>query len=196
MNKCKYRLLIGGLLLLSSFSAAAHETDVEFPWYGGFALGFASADQDCDYYGYNCDGDDTSFKVYAGKRVHENLGFEVSFQDLGKIRDKGTTQDTIAESSGVNFSLLGIIPVGEFGFFYGKFGYMLWEADYTRTGTSTTTSDEDDGDVTYGAGFAFMFGEKYDFRIEYERLNELGDDFVPGGEPITVLSLGGTIYFE
>ena len=49
---------------------------------------------------------------------------------------------------------------------------------------------------TYGAGFAFLFGGQYDFRIEYERLHELGDDFIPGGEAVDVLSFGGTIYFN
>ena len=87
------------------------------------------------------------------------------------------------------------------GYFYGKAGYMRWNADYTHTGTHTGThsginsgsSDEDGSDFTYGAGFAFTFSEDYDFRIEYERLNDLGDDFVAGGAPIEVLYFAGSI---
>jgi len=41
-----------------------------------------------------------------------------------------------------------------------------------------------------------MFNQKYDFRVEFERLNELGDEFVPGGDSITVFSFGGTIYLD
>ena len=184
--------------LLGAFSFAQADGHGRLPLYGGFAIGFASADSECDYYGYNCDGDDTSFKVYFGKRLHENLALEVSFQDLGKLRDRGLVEDTIAESSGINFSVLGIIPTGDFGYVYGKMGYMAWDADYARvgSGTTTTTSSEDGTDVTYGAGFAWIFSQRYEFRIEYERLHELGDDFIPGGEAVEVGSFGGTIYID
>ena len=127
---------VAGILFLLAFSLHA-ETDAEYPFHAGFALGFASADSDCDYYGYNCDGTDTTFKIYAGKRVHENLGFEIAYHDLGKIRNQSRNGSSIAESQGLNFSLLGIIPASATGYFYGKAGYMRWNADYTHTGTLT-----------------------------------------------------------
>ena len=75
--------IIAGCLLLLATQAQAHsQHDHSYPFYGGFALGFSGSDEDCDYYGYNCDGDDTSFKFYGGKRFHENLAFEISYQDL------------------------------------------------------------------------------------------------------------------
>ncbi len=183
---------VTAILFLLAFSLHA-ETDVEYPFHAEFALGFASADSDCDYYGYNCDGTDTTFKIYAGKRVHENLGFEIAYHNLGKIRNQSRNGSSIAESQGLNFSLLGIIPVSPTGYFYGKAGYMRWNADYTHTGINSGSSDEDGSDFTYGAGFAFTFSEDYDFRIEYERLNDLGDDFVAGGAPIEVLYFAGSI---
>ena len=187
--------IIGGCLLL--FAAQAHSQNSDYyPFYGGFALGFAGSDEDCDYHGYDCDGDDTSFKFYGGKRFHENLAFEISYQDLGKLDDEQGPVTTTAESSGLNLSLHGIIPVSDFWYFYGKAGFMAWETDYTRVGTSTTRTDDDGTDFTFGAGFAFIFNEKYEFRGEFERLNELDDNFTPGGAYITVFSLGGTIHFE
>jgi OOP family OmpA-OmpF porin len=189
--------IIGGCLLLLVTQVQAHsQHDHSYPFYGGFALGFSSADEDCDYYGYNCDGDDTSFKFYGGKRFHENLAIEVSYQDLGKLNDEQGPVTTTAESSGFNFSLHGIIPVSDFWYFYGKAGFMAWDTDYTRVGTSTTRTDDDGTDFTFGAGFAFTFDEKYEFRLEFERLNELDDNFTPGGSYITVFSFGGTINFE
>jgi OOP family OmpA-OmpF porin len=189
--------IIGGCLLL--FAAQAHsQQDDYYPFYGGFALGFAESDEDCDYYyyDYDCDGDDTGFKVYGGKRFHENLAFEISFQDLGKLDNEQGSITTTAETSGFNFSLHGIIPVSEIGYFYGKAGFMAWETDYKRVGTTTTTSDDDGTDFTFGAGFAFAFAEKYEFRVEFERLNELDDDFTPGGSYITMFSFGAAIKFE
>ncbi len=166
-------------------------------YYFGFALGIPSSDEDCDYYGYNCDGSDTSFKIYGGKRFHENIAIEVSFQDLGKLRDEKGPLTTTAESEGINLSIVGIIPTGNVGYLYGKAGYMLHETDYNRIqGGISETSDDDGTDFTYGIGYAFTFGGKYDFRIEYERLNDLNDDFVAGGSSITAISFGGTIYFD
>jgi hypothetical protein len=188
--------IFSGIFVLLAAMPLRAEQAAEYPFYGGFALGFASADSNCDYNGYNCDGTDTTFKIYAGKRVHRNLGFEIALHDLGKLRNEGFKNTTTAESQGIYLSLLGIIPFSELGYFYGKAGYMAWNADYTRTGTSTTHSDEVGTDFTYGAGFAFTFSPDYDFRIEFEHLNDLGDDFVPGGAPIEVLYLSGSINFR
>ena len=187
---------ISAIFLLLTAMPLRAEHAAEYPFYGGFGLGFASADSNCDYYGYNCDGTDTTFKMYAGKRVHRNLGLEIAFHDLGKLRNEGFTESTTATSQGINLSLLGIIPVSELGYFYGKAGYMAWHADYTRNGASNSASDEDGSDFSYGAGFAFTFSPDYDFRIEFERLNDLGDDFVPGGAPIEVLYFSGSINFH
>ena len=190
-----YASIISLCLILIPLQVQADQHN-DYPFYAGFALGFPGSDEECDYYGYNCDGGDTSFKIYAGKRFHENLGVEISFQDLGKLRDEEITFDTTAESQGVNISLHGIIPVSNFGYFFGKAGYMLWETDYTRIDTAITRSSDDGSDFTYGMGFAFLFDSKYDFRVEFERLNDLGDDFVAGGSSITVFSFGGTIYID
>lgn len=48
------------ICLLLSAAVCADEDQQSNPLYGGFALGFASADSDCDSYGYNCDGEETS----------------------------------------------------------------------------------------------------------------------------------------
>ena len=175
--------------------AAEHEPPLRY--YMGFALAFASADTDCDYYGYDCDGTDTGFKAYGGKRLHENFAIEIAFLDLGKLRDKGFDRTSVAESRGINFSLLGIIPTGDIGFLYGKAGIMASESTITRsTDIDTVESDEDSTDFTYGAGYAATFGGKYDLRFEIERLNDLSDDFVRGGDAITSFNIGGTIHFD
>ncbi len=189
--------VFGAAALVSALPALAQHNADYLPYYFGFALGIPGSDEECDYYGYDCDGSDTSFKIYGGKRFHENLAVELSFQDLGKLRDETGPLTTTAESEGLNLSIVGIIPTGAVGYLYGKAGYMLHDTEYNRIQGGVTETSEDDGtEFTYGIGYAFTFGEKYDFRIEFERLNELNDDFVAGGSSITVISFGGTIYFE
>ena len=185
------------LCLLAPGASLAAGSQQDFPIYGGFALGFASAsDTNCAYYDYNCDGNDTAFKVYGGKRVHENLAIEAAYYDLGTIKNKGSLVTRTASTDGFNLSVLGIIPVSGLGFFYGKAGVMAWEADYTRTDSTTSRSSDDGTDFTYGAGFAFVFEDKYEFRIEYERLNELGDEYTSGGTPLSTFNFAGSIYFN
>ncbi len=168
-----------------------------YPFFGGFAIGFASADEDCDYYGYDCDGEDTSIKFFAGKRLHENIAIEVSFQDLGKLDNEEGAAVITAETSGVNLSLVAIIPTGNVGYLYGKIGAIAWQADYRRFESGSSTSSEDDGtDFTYGAGFAWQFDEKYELRFEFERLHELGDEFTLGGAYVSNFLIGGVIQFN
>jgi hypothetical protein len=188
--------LTASWLLAASLPAlAAHEPS--HPFYFGFAIGFPGADQDCDYYGYNCDGGDTGFKFYGGKQLHDNFAIELSFQDLGRLRNDRGSFDTIAESEGVNLSLVGIIPFNAFGYFYGKAGYMLSDTRYSRVENDVTSeTDDDSSDFTFGAGVAFRVGDKYDIRAEFESLNDLTGDYVPGGDTITSFSIGGTIYLE
>lgn len=183
--------------LFASSAPALAEHMPTNPYYFGFAIGFPGANQDCDYYGYNCDGGDTGFKIYGGKQLHENFAIEASFQDLGRLRNDRVTFDSIAESEGLNVSLVGIIPFNEFSFMYGKFGYMASSTRYQQVDAGGTTVSEDDrGDFTYGAGFAFRFAHKYDVRAEFESLNDLTGDYAPGGDTITSFSIGGTIYLE
>ncbi len=174
---------------------ADHETG--YPFFGGFAIGLAGADENCDYYGYDCDGEDLSFKFFAGKRLHENLAVEISFQDLGKLDNEEDSFDVTAESSGVNLSLVAIIPTGDIGYLYGKIGAIAWEADYRRFESGSSTQSDDEGtDFTFGAGFALAFGGKYELRFEFERLHELGDEFTPGGAYVSNFTVGGAIQFH
>lgn len=191
-----YIRLVGSMLLLLAIPVLAEEHE-PYPFYIGSTLGFSQADQDCDYYNNDCDGEDISFSFYAGKRFHENLAFEIAYLDLGKLDNKRGIGTTTAETTGFNFSLLGIIPVVNSGYFYGKAGLMAWKTDYKRVDDTTTTTSDDDGtDFTFGIGYAFAIKDRYEFRIEFERLNELDDNFNSGGSYITNLSLGGNIRFQ
>jgi hypothetical protein len=195
MTKKIYASLAGSLIMLAlPVLAAEHES---YPFYIGSTLGFSQADKDCEYFSSDCDGEDISFSLYVGKRFNENLAFEVAYLDLGKLENDRGLVTTTGETTGFNFSLLGILPPGNFGYLYGKVGIMAWQTDYTWTDDYTTTSNNDDGtDFTFGIGLAFAVGNKYEFRIELERLNELDDNFNSGGSHITNLSLGGNYRFE
>lgn len=195
----QYRQVSGIVVALClALAAQAHEQTGEArSFYTGLAFGFTESNSGCDYYGYNCSGYDNSIKFLGGKRLHENFALELAYLDLGKLDNRNDSLTTTAESSGLNLSLVGIIPLDYWGYLYGKVGTMAWETDYVRIDEATRTGSSDDGtDLTYGFGFALAFRNKYEFRIEFERLNELDDRFTPGGDSITQFSFAGVINLD
>ncbi len=167
--------------------------------YLGFAMGFAAADQECDYWDTGCEGDDVSFKVLGGYKFNPNFAVEVAYHDTGNIKDKNTSLTTTAESDGINLSLLAFIPITENVDLFAKMGHMRHATKYTRSSTITETSSEDDSNFTFGAGVLWEFDsvdqQRYQLRIEFEKLQELSDDFIAGGTNLTAWSFGGTLLF-
>ncbi len=167
--------------------------------YLGFSLGYAGADQECDYVDYDCDGDDVSFKVYGGYFFTSNFALEIAYQDTGNIKDRNPSLTTTAESEGINVSLLGLMPLAEDFGLYAKMGSIMSSTDYTRTTTVTETSSEDDNNFTFGAGVLWEFEgadeKRYQLRLEIEKLQELNDQFISGGASITAWYFGGTLLF-
>ena len=193
-----HRIIQGcaGLCLLALLAATAAQAQDYRDSYLGFGIGFASADSDCDRDGFNCDGDDTAIKLYAGRRFHQNLAVELALQDFGKLKDEAGSITRTADVQGANLSLHGIIPLDQFGYFYGKLGAIAWEADYRSSDSPGDRVSGDGTDLSYGIGFAFILDGKYDLRIEYERLNELDDEFTPGGAAIDSLNFTGSVYLD
>ncbi len=195
MKQCIKR--IGACLcLLTLLAVTGVHADDYLDTYFGFGIGFASADSDCDSEGFNCDGEDTAIKLYAGRRFHENLSIELALQDFGKLKNEDGSVTRTADTRGLNLSLHGIIPLDQFGYFYGKVGMIAWQADYRSSDLPGQQIDDDGTDLSYGIGFAFTFDRKYDLRIEYERLHELGDDFAAGGTAVDSLNFTGSIYLD
>ncbi len=190
VRKCACFCLLA-LLAVSGASAEDYRDN-----YLGFGIGFASADSDCSNDGFDCDGEDTAIKLYVGRRFHENIAIELALQDFGKLRNEDGNITRTADPVGLNLSLHGIIPIDQFGYFYGKVGMIAWEADYRRSDTPGDRISDDGTDLSYGIGYAFTFDSKYDLRIEYERLNELGDEFAPGGTAVDSLNFTGTVYLD
>lgn len=195
MLKKLHNTLIIGLLLLNHTVVQAEEFE-SYPFYAGFSYGYSQADLDCSYYSDDCDGEGTSFGIYGGKRLYEHLAFEIAYLDLGKLDNERGFETSKAETTGFNFSLLGIIPIDHRYYLYGKAGFMTWDTDYTRKADTTTKISESGTDFTYGLGFAWVLQNIFEFRMEYARLNELDDNFDDNGTHIHNFSFIGNVYFH
>lgn len=167
--------------------------------YIGFSVGVSAADEECEddapYYDTQCEGSGRSQKIFGGARLHKNYAIEASYIDMGRFSKSTDTTWVTAESKGANFSLIGILttrsPLVEF---FGKIGLLYWDATITGSELVAGAVSDNGTDISLGIG-ASLGNDKYAFRLEYEGLNKLGDEYKPGGSRITVLSIAGVFYF-
>ena len=153
--------------------------------YLGFSVGQSDTDEDVAaglIDSGTVDGKDTGFKLYGGYRVNRHFALEAGYVDLGEVGYRGTftglpvTNGQI-ETSGLNLSAVGIVPIGQSFSLFGKVGLFLWESEATDlTGGAPFRSTADDTDVSFGLGASFDFGRNFSLRGEWERFEVAGSD--------------------
>jgi len=139
------------------------------------------------------DGSDTGFKIFGGYQFNQHFGLELSWVDLGKAGYSGrfgalNVTGGSVETSGLNFSAVGILPLGSNFALFGKVGFFAWESNASDvTGGLPFSGTEDGSDVSYGIGASFNFTKNLSMRAEWERFKAVGD--------IDLLSIGVVFKF-
>ncbi len=209
-NKFKTIILLavfGIYLPTSLFSAKANDFNLNPKTYLGVGGGFT--DHETGISGTTgtaeLDEEDTGFKVYAGVKLNNYLGFEAFYADLGESSLSGNNGDTfISEGEAFQFTEtaelkldaesygLGTVvslPIGNEFYPFVKLGMHQWEVEVTATSSAGNVSLEEDGtDVFYGIGFEWKLAENFGLRAEYERFDSDGDD-------LDFMSAGLNIFF-
>jgi OOP family OmpA-OmpF porin len=122
--------------------------------------------------------DDTSFKLIAGLRPLDWLGFEANYVDLGS--------EQIADLSGIGIDLdakaYSVFAVGYLQLdpapldLYAKVGLARWEVDGSVSSILGNFSASDDGtEFAYGVGVQARFGSLA-VRAEYETFEIESED--------------------
>jgi len=120
------------------------------------------------------DGDDTTYKLFAGWRFMPYLAVELDYLDLGKPEETVLGSNVKTDISGVAPYLIGTLPVGPVELF-AKVGYYFY--DVKIDGASLPRLDESDEDFAYGAGVGITFFEHVHARLEYEIIDvSVADD--------------------
>src|SRR5262245_33441100 len=139
------------------------------------------------------DGSDTGVKIFGGYQFNKNFGVEISYVDLGKASYSGNFFGTPVtggsfETTGFNFSAVGIIPLNQSFELFGKIGVFAWEAKARDTTGGVPFSAKDDGgDISFGIGATFNFTKNLSMRAEWERFEAV--------DSIDFLSLGVVFKF-
>ena len=135
-------------------------------------------------------GDDSSFKFFGGAKINQNLGFEIGYVDFGEATLTGNGSLTLS-ASGIDFALMGYIPVGQNVDLFAKLGLLMWDADATFVnvpGFGTGTVSDDGNDINYGFGAIFGVSNNVSIRVSYE-MYELDDI------DVTNMSIGASVSF-
>ncbi|MFQ5545745.1 MAG: outer membrane beta-barrel protein [Acidiferrobacterales bacterium] len=142
-------------------------------WYAGGSLG--SSDDDV------LDQTSSGFKVFGGFQFTRHLGVEFALVDLGEFDSLGLPN--ALEQYGLAYEIVGIVPIGDRGAFFGKVGFFDWSVDFL-----SRTVDEGT-DTTYGVGGEYV-PNKWGLRVELERFTD-----VSGGD-VDLFSIGAVYRFR
>ena len=184
-------------LLLTALTATG---SANAAWYVGGSYGVTLYEDLCDSVsgeaGATCDDEADGYKIFGGSRVNPNLAFEAAYMDMGEATASTSVSNRTLGVTGLNFSVLGIMPLSKSFELFGKVGWMLWEAESKLTdvaGTSSTVT-VDDSDINFGFGGNYIVNETFSLRAEFERFHNLSYDS-SAETPVSFLSIGVVVSF-
>jgi hypothetical protein len=111
-----------------------------------------------------CDDRATGFKLFSGGQVSQWFGVELSYVNLGEVDRNGGD----VRAQGLNFSLLGQIPVSEQFKIFGKLGTMYGYAR-TRAPAGQPSGHEDRFGLSYGLGLQLDINRNWAVRGDWDR---------------------------
>ena len=192
-------VVLAGIMSMASTLAEAADNGV----YVGASLGQVGIEQRRDFIDnvdttrLEYDSDDLGFKVLAGVRPLDWLGFEGGYTNFGDQEDTlrytlasapNVTEEARGQFEGYALSgyIVGFIPIGPVDIF-GKAGLVSWDTK-TKIKDQATWSRNDGKDLAYGAGVQFRL-LSLGLRAEYEIYD------IDGFKDANFLSIGVTYTF-
>ncbi len=173
------RALAATALLLLAGAAAAADNGI----YIGGSIGQANVEVEDDVADF--DSDDTGFKVIAGIRPLDFLGFEVNYVDLGNPNEDVGGADIEVDATGIDAFAVGFLPLPLVDLF-AKVGVISWDSSISVDGVDLV--DDSGEDLAYGVGAQARFGS-IAVRAEYEIFD------IEDTDDVNLLSLGVTWTF-
>ena len=134
--------------------------------YVGLGAGASRYDLRSGSGGFDFDDGGSAIKLYAGAFFHPNLGLELGYLDLGKARRIGGN----SSARGLNFSLVGRLPLGTQLDLQGKLGTFYGRTDTRGVGGYGVQLGKGSGfGLSYGAGLRWAFTPQWSAVLQWER---------------------------
>jgi Outer membrane protein beta-barrel domain len=175
------------MLLIAALCAGMTAQAADNGIYIGAGLGQANLQLDADMIDADFDADDLGYKVIAGIRPLDWLGFEANYVNFGEPDDDLAGIKVATKGYGLSGYAVGFLAFGPFDAF-AKVGVVSWDTEIDVL-NGTVTEDFDGTDLAYGVGVQFRF-LSLGLRAEYE-IFEMDDVF----KEANMLSVGLTYTF-
>jgi opacity protein-like surface antigen len=138
---------------------------------------------------FNFEESDTGYKVYVGYTFNPYAAIELSYGTSGTPTLETPTGSAEVSATPVVASAIVSIPFQRMFAGFAKIGFSFYDSDTTtRQGIQTTSATDSSINLAYGIGASWAFLERYEVRIEYEKI--VVDD---GG--FSMMSIGGVYRF-
>jgi opacity protein-like surface antigen len=159
-HKTAIALLATALLLLSGNSYA------QMSGYAGAAFG----QSDVDVSGFDTA---SSWQLFGGVNLSQAIAVEAAYTNLGQFDVSGAS-NTHVDVDGVEFTLIGNIPLFNTVAIFGEAGLFMWDAEATLAGTKI---ESDSGtDLTYGVGVKIGLMPKVRLQLEYQVYQDVSEE--------------------
>lgn len=208
MSRPKTKLLLTISLLALATAASAQQNGM----YGGVSLGQAKINADATVLGNGLtaaggiggisstiDSKDTGFKLRLGYQLSDHLAVEGGYVDFGKAKYSSTytlpgagSASGQTEASGVNFDVLGRLPVNRDFSVFGKAGVLLAHVETNVSSADGSASVSNKANTLrpgLGGGVDYALNKTVGLRAEWERYFKVGNDST-GKSDVDLLSLG------
>jgi opacity protein-like surface antigen len=117
------------------------------------------------------DGEDISFRLLGGYSFNKFIAIEAGYVDGGEQKDRRGPLKLSVKSDGFFGTVLARWPLGDVVAPYAKAGFVAYDSTSTvSNGTISVSESESDGDLLYGGGLEFKFGEHVRLRTDYEKV--------------------------
>ncbi|MEH0092357.1 InlB B-repeat-containing protein [Vibrio metschnikovii] len=199
-TKRSFILIITTMMIVLSFPSVASEPRNEGSWYLGGQLGgvfggesksvvqtrldqFSSGNQV-----NSLDSERLGLRIFGGFKLNKHFALEVGYVDLGKVKtqidiDPLLTVDTYKNSlpgsgSGVDFSIIGLLPVTDSIDFFTRTGIFVWKEDVDIHEVATFSRNGHSGMFSIGARYQWcsnwsLLGELAHYRSEHQGVHML-----------------------
>ena len=176
--------LLSALVLLVAFGSSHAQ--------GYFAASFGQTSPDDD--GFD---DSNGYRITVGYNVNPNVAVEGSYTYAGEFDADDDllaalsfftgvpVEDASVEVDGIEFAVVGKVPLSDTASIFGRAGIYMWDADFDfDLGPLGSGSDSDDGtDPFFGAGVSINISPTVSLNLEYV-LYDVDDsdiDYLGGG---------------
>ena len=152
-------------LALPALPAFAQEASTP---YAGIGLLHADMKRGCAGIGVvpiACEQKDTGWKLIGGYKFSRHWSVEAAYSDFGRLREIGAGAEASIDTTAIEASVLGAVPITPALSAFGRLGGYRSRAELANAAAGKKSTSN----ITFGVGLQYDFGRHVGLRAEWQR---------------------------